>query len=72
MEPFRTNAVAVTWEFRCHGAEAPGRSWDWQCKSKEGLSVARSTARFRSLSEAIADARVRGFSYNGIAEHRKR
>jgi hypothetical protein len=63
MEPFPSNAVAVEWEFRCQGTEFPGRPWDWRCRSREGLVVAKSNGHFRSLREAIADAGSHGFSY---------
>jgi hypothetical protein len=63
MEPFPSSAVAVEWEFRCHGKEVPGRPWDWRCRSKEGSLVAKSKGSFRSLREAVADAGLHGFSY---------
>ena len=61
MEPFPINAVAVEWEFRCHGKEVPGRPWDWHCRSKEGAIVAKSVGYFKSLREALADAATHGF-----------
>lgn len=63
MEPFPSNAVAVEWEFRCHGKEEPARPWDWRCRSNEGSLVAKSKSSFRSLREAVADAGLHGFSY---------
>ena len=63
MEPFPTTAVAVEWEFRCQRKEIPDAGWTWQCKSKEGVLVAKSAGTFRSLREAMADARSKGFTY---------
>jgi hypothetical protein len=62
MEPIPTLAVAVQWEFRCHGRERPEGAWDWQCRSKEGSILARSRKSFRSLQEALTDAQEHGFS----------
>jgi hypothetical protein len=64
MDPFPNNAVAVEWEFRCHGSELPGRPWEWHCRAKDGTTVAQSLAPFRSLREAITDAITHGFQYN--------
>lgn len=61
MEPFAINAVAVEWEFRCHGKDVPGHPWDWRCRSRDGTVVATSDGYFRSLREAVADATARGF-----------
>jgi len=66
MEPFPNNAVAVEWEFRCHGDATPGQPWEWRCRSKEGSIVAKSKNRFRSLREALADAAMNGFSYEPV------
>ena len=64
MEPFPNIAVAVTWEFRCHGKEIPGDPWAWHCRSREGSIVASSKKYFQSLRQAIADARHHGFQYD--------
>ena len=61
MEPIPTAAIAVEWEFRCHGSEVPGRPWDWRCRSRDGEVVAKSKGYFRSLREAVADAGSNGF-----------
>ncbi|HEV7799480.1 MAG TPA: hypothetical protein VGP15_00260 [Burkholderiales bacterium] len=63
MEPFPINAIAVQWEFRCHGGEVPGRPWNWHCRSKEGTIVASSQGYFKSLHEAVVDANKHGFRY---------
>jgi len=63
MEPFAITAIAVQWEFRCHGDEVPGTPWNWQCRSPEGCVVARSSGFFKSLHEAVADANRHGFRY---------
>jgi hypothetical protein len=70
MEPFPNNAMAVEWEFRCNGKEVPGRPWDWRCRSSEGSIVALSKGFFRSLHEAVADAKHNGFPYEQISERR--
>jgi hypothetical protein len=64
MEPIAINAIAVTWEFRCHSSEIPGLPWTWQCRSKDGEVVARSPRFFKSLREAVEDANVHGFRYD--------
>jgi len=63
MEPFVTNAIAVEWEFRCQSKETPTEPWEWRCSARDGSLVAKSSGRFRSLTEALADATLRGFSY---------
>jgi hypothetical protein len=68
MEPFPTNAVAVEWEFRCNSTEIPGRPWNWRCRSREGSVVAKSKSFFRSLDEAVADAKYNGFRYEPPSE----
>jgi hypothetical protein len=70
MEPIPINALAVTWEFRCHGNEVPGHPWNWHCRSRDGAIVARSQVFFRSLQEAVADANNHGFRYEMPAEER--
>jgi hypothetical protein len=70
MEPFPSNAVAVEWEFRCHGKEVPARPWDWRCHTKEGELIAKSKGSFKSLREAVADAGLHGFSYGLAVEPR--
>ena len=67
MEPFPANSVAVEWEFRCHGREIPGHPWDWRCRSREGVVVAKSKGYFKSLREAVADASMNGFQYESAA-----
>ena len=67
MEPFPSNAVAVTWEFRCHGTGRPGYPWAWRCRSKEGTVVAESRGYFSTLREAVADAGSHGFSDTSAA-----
>lgn len=68
MEPIPINALAVTWEFRCHGGKVPGLPWAWRCRSRDGAIVARSQDFFRSLHEAVADAIDHGFRYELRAE----
>jgi hypothetical protein len=63
MEPLAIGAVAVEWQFRCHGSEAPGPPWRWSCRSKDGTVVAESESHFRSLREAVADAAANGFRH---------
>jgi hypothetical protein len=63
MEPIQINAIAVTWEFRCHGSDVPGHPWAWRCRSKDGEVVAGSTRFFKSLHEAVTDANNHGFRY---------
>ena len=63
MEPIPINALAITWEFRCHGSEVPGHPWSWRCRSRDGAVVARSYGFFKSLREAVADANNHGFRY---------
>jgi hypothetical protein len=70
MEPFPNNAVAVEWEFRCNSKEIPGSPWDWRCRSREGSIVALSKGFFRSLHEAVADAKHNGFPYERTSERR--
>lgn len=67
MEPFPINAVAVQWEFRCHGKAGPGQPWEWRCRARDGALVARSQRSFRSLREAVADAGAHGFQSGGEA-----
>jgi hypothetical protein len=62
MEPIPINALAVTWQFRCHGSEVPGHPWAWHCRSRDGEIVARSQGFFKSLHAAIADAESHGFA----------
>ena len=61
MEPFALSAVAVEWEFRCHGKAVPGHPWRWRCRSKDGTVVATSKSSFRSLRDAVEDAGRNGF-----------
>lgn len=68
MEPVSINALAVQWEFRCHGSEAPERPWTWQCRSQDGTVVTGSAECFKSLHEAVADAIGHGFRYEHGSE----
>ena len=70
MEPFPSTAVAVEWEFRCHGKAKPGHPWDWRCRSRDGEVVATSTGYFKSLREAVADASTNGFLHESLPEGR--
>ena len=63
MEPFPLNAIAVQWEFRCHGAKTHGSPWTWQCRTEDGTVVARSVDKFKTLRDAVADANEHGFGY---------
>ena len=70
MEPIAINALAVMWEFRCHGSQVPALSWSWRCRSPDGEIVAASQVFFRSLHEAVADAMKHGFHYRLHADER--
>lgn len=59
------SAVAVEWNFRCRSEVDPRKPWEWQCRSIDGAVASRSTSRFRSLREAVADAVAHGFSGEG-------
>ena len=63
MDPFPNNAVAVEWDFRCHGGRALGHSWDWRCRTRDGALVAKSLVHFKSLHDAVTDAIANGFQY---------
>ena len=63
MEQYSHNAIAVQWEFRCHGNDMPAHAWEWKCRSREGTIVAKSKASFKSLRDAIRDAEQNGFQY---------
>ena len=64
MEPFPLNAIAVKWEFRCHGAQAHGSAWTWQCRAQDGTVVGRSVEGSKTLRDAVADANKHGFGYD--------
>jgi hypothetical protein len=68
MEPYPTNAVAVQWEFSCRGSDKPEGAWGWRCRSKEGAILAASHGCFRSLRDALADAKQHGFSVHAPPE----
>jgi hypothetical protein len=63
MEPFPLNAIAVQWEFRCHGGAPQGSPWTWQCRTRDGTVLASSIDVLKTLRDAVADANKHGFGH---------